>query len=396
MAEEALEKMLEIAPGMNLYLHNLRTNLPKFSYSTKGNYLTLGFNTTSPSESCNKMIKTYLPAKTLNLREIRSYISTAFEFKKKSKPMEFYRYTTNQLKLRELINVPISPNIFKRIENEYEHTKDLSLSFSDNYVHCIDGDHVYKISNSGSECSCGFTACNGLPCRHLIFFHHRVTGNFPSYLIHQRWYTEEIQPPPVEQIIFCDTMSDFDSDSDYDSDFVPEDEYSSESYMLSNDELLDLDCNADNMNIFPLETSKKKYTELFYKGKELARLGSINDEWYKLINEDFENMLCQLTSETKERTTTEQMTISRRGRPRKSGYSKGPDPKESGCPICEKKHALKKCKYYGVLLDNVKKYKGKKKGKMRCPICGYFDHPLNKCTPLIQTKLMVNDRKEIK
>ena len=388
VAEEALRKMEEIAPSLSLYFLNLRRIFNKFSYSAKGDNLTLGYNTTSPAESFNKMIKSYLPARTLSLKEIRTYISSSFEFKKKSNSFGQYRFTTNQINLRNMIQIPISAKIFNIIEEEYNGTKHLYLIFEDNDIICVDNDRHYKIFDN--RCTCGFTTCYGLPCRHLIFFHQKISGynHFPSFLINQRWYTDSSPPPPANQIIFCTSISDFDSNSDYDSDFVQEED-SSDSYEFC-DELPDLDSNEDIIKMSSTNASAK-YTQLFYKGKELARLGSINETWFRIVNNEFDNMLNQLISEPHKIKTVEQEALSQRGRPRKKGYSNPTVARSIKCPICKQMHDIKSCKYYKDLQKNVKNYKGKNKGNKKCPICGYFDHSLNKCPPLIQTKFMINN-----
>ena len=103
--EAAFTKMMEIAPSLTLYLLNFQKNLHKFSYSAKGTDLTLGYNTTAPAESCNKMLKSYFPEKTLTLKETRELICRAILFKNKFMPIEQYRFNSDQLNLMRMIGL---------------------------------------------------------------------------------------------------------------------------------------------------------------------------------------------------------------------------------------------------------------------------------------------------
>ena len=73
--------------------------------------------------------------------------------------------------------------------------------------------------------------------------------------------------------------------------------------------------NEDTQENNSYKSITSRYNELFYKAKEIVRIGSIDNKWYTAINAEFENILQRLTSETSSRETIEQPTTTPKGRP---------------------------------------------------------------------------------
>ena len=401
-AEDALNKMYLLCPQMSLYLQNLQNNFHKFAYCAKGNCLTLGYNTTAPSESCNKMIKNYLPAKILTLKELREHIISAFIYKRKSKPIDQYHLTVEQLELLKIINLPISMKIFVLIEKEYKESKELRIEdIKDNEVICIDKKNSYTVTNF--TCTCGYKECNGIPCRHLIHVHLKLSNNryFPSFLIHERWYTKEITEKPKANIIIIDNNNLSNINSSSDSDFVLD---SSETYDTIS-EISDYSSIGEDGSSSNEYSNRAMYQKLFYKGKEIARMGATSDK-YEYVEKKLNKIISKLTITEPmidepiieqpivdqvmiDEQTVDQPNRASRGRPRKKGYANGPEKILPRCKICGKKHLTENCIHYGLLKKNIEKYRGKTEGKKQCSICHYFGHNSSNCIPLIETRSMI-------
>ena len=83
---------------------------------------------------------------------------------------------------------------------------------------------------------------------------------FPSFLINERWYTNEILEKPEINIITLNQLNDINSSSD--SDFVPSSESDDEFFSDTTDSEIEFDDNTEIINQNESESKILKYQNL--------------------------------------------------------------------------------------------------------------------------------------
>ena len=190
--DDAVANLKTLSPKLAKYVESsIEPLLPHFARSYLAGVFTKGYNTTSPAESHNNMIKSgMVDGRIYTLKQMRIDITATHRnaeicFREKiTSSFVNTHFTWTQHR------VMLSPRVREAIDLAIQRADSLSVCLENRTVlHPDAPKYSYKISEEG--CSCGNQVHAGLPCVHLMAFIKKDTGsiedNFPVDLIADCW-----------------------------------------------------------------------------------------------------------------------------------------------------------------------------------------------------------------
>ena len=190
--DDAVANLKTLSPKLAKYVESsIEPLLPHFARSYLAGVFTKGYNTTSPAESHNNMIKSgMIDGRIYTLKQMRIDITATHRnaeicFREKiTSSFVNTHFTWTQH------SVMLSPRVREAIDLAIQRAADFSVCLENRTVlHPDAPKYSYKISDEG--CSCGHQVHAGLPCVHLLAFIKKDTDsiedNFPVDLIADCW-----------------------------------------------------------------------------------------------------------------------------------------------------------------------------------------------------------------
>ncbi|OHS93789.1 hypothetical protein TRFO_31179 [Tritrichomonas foetus] len=349
--------------------------LSKFSRSHLLGIHANGFNTTSPAESMNAMLKRNLPTTKLTLKQSRVLFNRnhmdhcqALCYKRCTLRRDINLLFPEQILLNKRINDKIQ--IQYRISHQIhiiENPLDSEYPFF--AFHENDPETKYKLNIY--HCECNLDVFWGVPCSHLI----KLSENFPVHAISPRWFEEEPNNTPIPSQS-NDTIR-FIKDTDQEEEEITEP-----------DEL----AYADSVEYLQHLSPKQLYSKLFFESKQLASLASRNTdcaiESLFIIKEQINKILHVQTEQRNnpslhpdQHETTDAIIDAEarpRGRPKKTKNSQNSRIMTEKCAICLHNHATTSCRWYGKVQRIQEKY-ANDSHQRHCSVCGAPDHNAGTC-----------------
>jgi hypothetical protein len=345
---QAICKLSALFPEFIPYIETEITPLlPLFTEAFREDAFTLDYSTTSPSESANHMIKSFLPIKINNLQQIREGISKCFLIKQQGRIEKYKKRFKNDHILTEKHGILLSPVNFSRIDESKDEAKKWEITpdnpSDDTFFACK---NETRWSLDPHQCQCNEMTRTGMPCPHLVALYDKYTKDFPVKMISPRWIVnlDEITIPDLPELSLLDNDFRIHQAHDQGSDSPIEEENEEEIHESSK-----MTIKADSI------LQSDKYHSLLYLGKEIAKHGSHTVDTLQ-IKHDLEEILDKLMishdDNLNQVSEIQEAGARRRGRPRKHGFSKSFMPKldKNGnkCPLCKKSHEFSRCPNYKI------------------------------------------------
>lgn len=268
----------DFGPRLSHYIEkHITPYLQNFSRAYVKHICCHGFNTTSPAESMNNLLKRSMKKQHVTLVESR---------------IEFDRALNNhslncQIKLERARHKPLfenshifAPAILKKISIQIKIAENIELKQeSDEIVlarHVRKPSVIYEIKDD--NCSCGLCIFAGYPCCHIIKLYSEIGNEFPFHLISKRWIKYQIQENSSNQ-----NASFFEND---DAILYEEEE---EEYFESDES------NQFEFSVNDSETQTSRYLKILHKGKDLAKIAStdkmISNRVLKVLQHEINQIL---------------------------------------------------------------------------------------------------------
>ena len=281
----SIEDMKIALPCLSQYISDeIEYRIPWFAALWKGSSLTLGYRSTSPSESANNMIKSSISKRSMTLLEIRIEISNAFSRKNnKNKDIIKHSFTDDHFLFKQY-GLKLSRPIYCLIDKAIHR----SLGFKVKKIE--DGDYiVYRNEKefrvNKYKCSCMKSDQNGYPCSHIIALYSSICEDFPISLINERWI---IDRSPIET---PNRQNERDPYRDSPKQFKP-----------------------------IVKTNIEKYNKLLYIGKEIARRAA-NSSDYEDVEKDLKGILEKYGPSLPYSPQSKENIGKKRGRPKKANLN---------------------------------------------------------------------------
>lgn len=344
----------------------------------------INYNTTSPAESMNHMLKQAFDHKQLTLVESR---------------VEFDRILANHsvnclIKNEKMRSLPLFTNcecisgaLLKKILIEIKISNKIVIVQNEqnsfNAFHEKYPSVVYELTKD--SCSCGLCSFAGYPCSHIIKLYNMNEQGFPIHLIDERWLIKAIDQKEFTDLICSVNNSDDEEEENEDDHLDGDDENNQDDY----------------------SSEKARYIKLFHKGKELAKLGSRDPKTSKNIlkvlqsqineilqipaesfNQSIENIddLDNGSHQIESNHTITDAPGTPKGAPKKRGRNPKPTNmvdhmKKNNCEICTLNHKTSECKFYQKRIDLLKKNKElyKNSDGRHCSLCAGINHQNRHC-----------------
>lgn len=386
-ASDALLKLKTYSPKLKLYIEEeIEPYVYHFSKSFIGNHFTAGYNTTSPAESMNRMLKRSLVNGSHTLLDLRIHFSNVLCNHYNNIFIRGLNYRRQQG--RHMIFKMLSKKITENIEKQME--------ISDYVIICNNDDietkqmypYIAKVKNTNNlyylnneHCTCNMVTLAGYPCSHILKLYNATYTNFPCQFIHPRWLiTQEEDYSQYEKNI---ENINFDKTIDDENNYIQESD-------------------IDELSIM---TEKQRYLKIYYECKQLASIASRSPHNTKDVLETIKkkrNLLLNIQEEKNlenfEKYEEEENNVNinsiginveditdhigrKPGRPKKIRNGSGCTyrKKNSMCIICDNKHETSDCLFFNELLELQNKFTNDD-GTRHCSLCGSPHHNIRTCT----------------
>jgi hypothetical protein len=360
------ELKIDASPAIKQFLAtSVEPKLPWITKSANRAW-TLGYITSSVSESMNSGLKANISGRNQTLLEIRKLLierEQNMEINRKylkgrqrtPSRKELVRSLIKDLSVSSEIAILIAHSIEKaerleasKIENEGDAPfwKFRELKPDDVREPC-----VFQVDNLGSTCTCHKLDTSGLPCSHIcaVLRETNSMGKLSS-LIHHRWIVNESRRPSED-------IEHLESDQPFEIDLIPKD--------LRSTGL----------------TTQQRYRALLSEATSICvhacRRQDTYDSFRRTLSEFAGTILRPVGDGT---APIVELAGTRCGRPGK--HRKRNAIGNTPCPICYKHHEVTRCPHR----DDVRKLRNPNEendhGVRKCKICGLRGHHVRTCTAL--------------
>ena len=422
-ADRAIEELKRTNTKLSHYIDKqVIPTLEHFSRAYLSDTFSKGYNTTSPAESHNAMLKNFLAGRSATLKQTRIDFTTCHNEADKSFHEKILRSFRNEHFTFTVGHLMLSPKIRREIDemNSLVGKYCCTLVKEDEWrVFLSNSPHTWHISTC-RECDCGRVVYEGLPCVHILRVIKEVRGddycNWPFELISSEWSIET----PEDVII----PTDLDGAVDFTDELgVPEADLTEEDVVVEGDEI-DI---SDSQHLIRTEDlghmwnypeyvkRKKRYLKLYHMAKSVVSLASRDvTNSRKLLRELFQikrEILslpidepivttefiddldeAEVTTEVETGETLANPPVIdavdirgvRRGRRKKSvndQRSKLREKRPATCQLCGKRHELTRCKRYPDFQAAIQHNRETpdQEGRHRCRICSGVGHNAKTC-----------------
>ena len=423
LANEAVDRLRSMSPKLSKYVDKqIVPTLDQFARSHLGDTFCKGYNTTSPAESHNAMLKNYLAGRSLTLKQTRIEFTRCHVEADKSFKEKVLRSFRNEHFTFTVGKVMLSPKIRKEVDqiNELvgkyccvQHDAGTWRMFPTNAPQTT---HIA----TWEECDCGRVTYEGLPCVHILRVIKETIGNdfeqWPFHLVAPEW----IIRAPNHAIVDADVDGVIDASADA---AEPEEEVNEDDIIVPSD-AIDIGesshqlCTEDvslMCNIPEHIKRKKRYLRLYHLAKSVVSLASrdpgnstrlftelvaakqrllslpatesaLGREFHEDLEHD-DDLPEETTSSIQEvPTVIDVVDIAgrRRGRKKKSineQRKKLRQVRAESCQLCGRQHDITKCRKYRDFQAAIKHNRElpDQDGKRRCRMCLGIGHNTKTC-----------------
>ena len=421
--DRAIEELKKMSAKLSHYIDKqVIPTLGQFARAYLSNTFSKGYNTTSPAEAHNAMLKNFLAGRSLTLKQTRIDFTRCHHEADKSFNEKMLRSFHNEHFTFTVGRCMLSPKIRREIDemNALVGKYCCTLIKDDQWrVFLSNSPHTAHISTPTS-CECGRSVYEGLPCVHILQVIKEVVGddyhNWPFELISSAWIIQR----PEDVIIHPDLDGRVASGNEVD---LPEAELTEEDMVVEVDEI---DCSDSQHQIGTDDLGhmwnppeylkrKKRYLKLYHMAKCVVSIASRNaSNSFRLLRELF-NIKRDLLSlpigepsfteefmddaEQEEQSIEGEMHTSvadapvidavdvrgvRRGRKKKSVNEKQSRLRQKrviSCQLCGKRHSLTECSRYPDFQAAIQHNRETpdQEGKHRCRTCSGIGHNTKTC-----------------
>ena len=388
-AEHCLEQLKEMSPILRRYIEERIVGvLPQFARSYMNGVWSNGYNTTSPAESMNNLLKQGITS-LMSLRESRQHFDNVLANHEANcalrhlrrlfpveqdgyMPVELYRQLGSKMAAKLAKQTKSAESIVvEEIDDPY---------YTHRAFHRNHGEISYRLHDE--ECECNTHTFLGIPCSHLIRHYMNQEKEFPIHLINERWRVDEIGEPEREEEAPEAGSGDEEG---------PVEALERDLAEGLEEEDAESDLPADES-----ESSKQLYLRMFHLGKNIASKACNNPETAARITAKMRELLgelIELPPEPAPNDTTELVsgansddevvdvvdhTARPRGRPRavRNAIDYG---KKVTCKICGNSHDTNDCVAFDRVCEVVQQFKDYDGPKRRCRICSEPGHNARTC-----------------
>ena len=412
--DDAISDLKKLSTKLAKYIEkHVVPLLDRFARAYLSDVFTKGYNTTSPAESHNNMIKSgMVSGRVYTLKQMRIDITAThrgaeISFRDRissSFVNDHFTYTIHELML--------SPKIREQIDIAISKSRDYSVCLANgSVIHPDMPQYKYKIVDGC--CTCGKTVHAGLPCAHLLALMAKegqdLEQDFPIDTISKKWVIDS------EDAVLIPVNRDGQIEDDVAEaeEGLPED-LADEVFPASNplDEPIGNGCFEERDLITVLTDKdrfaeqKERYLSLYHLAKTVASIGSRDREVSVQLRDRLQTMLDELlglpetvarasqqasssaseeeesapTSDDGEVHDVQEVTRRGRGRPRKEPPLAERFPKSRKCLLCGGTHQIQNCAKYEAFAAAVEHNEGIEAGeKRRCSVCRGIGHNKKSC-----------------
>ena len=413
--DEALSSIEALSPKLASYVaKHIRPVLSKFARSYLCDVFTKGYNTTSPAESHNNMIKSVMVAgRVSTIRDMRMDITLAHRNAELCFRDKIQAAFQNQHFTLQVHNARFSPKIIADIDSTLQQALGLVCSDDMHVFHTDAPNYAYEVTHSSDDiydCSCGRLRHYGLPCSHIIAAMKKegrdYERDYPLRQISAVWWIND----PADVLIPVDRNGQLTDDSlEGEAPVVSED-------VFPNGNPLD-DPTSDEQefgerDVITLLTDKERFAQqkeryltLFHLAKTIASIGSRSPEVSLKLHGNLQGMLNELlqipettSGAVSQAPSDDEAPIDdegvstrivevhdvsgrSRGRPKKRESPAEKFRKQRVCILCNREHRITECERYPAFAAAVEHNETEvpDTGHHRCSICSGIGHNRKKC-----------------
>jgi hypothetical protein len=394
----AIDLMTTLAPNFIPYIdREIRPQLALFTEAYRGNAFTLGYHSTSPAESVNKLLKKWLPPRVQSLVDIRVQFTKAFAVKTAATD----RAIAHEFRWGHFLQTDFGVRLQKPIARRIDELVEMAKLWKTRQI----GHNVFEATTErGSRwqlehseveseerpvkfvCQCNENSATGLPCSHLIALfrdHGLVQPSFPIQSIAPRWIPnfEGFNIRDVEGLTIGEHDQYLKSAHE---ELLKSDDDSAQGWENGTDEGFP-DDGADLPTGPTVETplskgDRQNYNKILFIGKQIAGKISRNGSQFTRVYSEMNQVLSSLMNE-QDGEMRDAAGVGP-GRTPKHGNSE-PEKDRVVCILCGKAHTFRRCRWHFLLEEESAAYGGAKDGKRHCSICRCSDHTAAQC-PVIE------------
>ena len=422
--EDALVSIEKLSPKLASYVRkHVRPVLGKFARSHLSDVFTKGYNTTSPAESHNNMMKAaMIDGRVYSLKQMRIDISFAHRNAELAWRQRLSSAFTNQHFTATKHGASFSPKIRRDIDLTHDEALELVCTDEGKVFHPDLPTCAFQVKVSGDQisCDCGRVAHAGLICSHIIALQKHKGINYedgyPIQLIAPIWWIRERSHAmlPVNK----DGQIEDDAEEDEEPEAVQEDVFpagnpledpTTEEHAFGPRDVITLLTDKERFS-----QQKERYLALFHLAKTVASVGSRNREVSLRIHEELQKMLNELFAlpettkgasaveseaeddeapadvdaapepeepEPENVVEVQDCVHRRRGRPKKQQTIAEMFRGRRKCVLCGATHRVQSCSKYDAFASavehNLKEVDDA--GRRRCSICAGIGHNKKSC-----------------
>lgn len=381
-----LDELSQMNARLSHYLDkHVRPALQQFSRAYMSGVYANGYNTTSPGESMNNMLKQGLRAG-MTLVESREHFSAILENHEQNGLIKRSRMRlpvdSEEWMLPELwreVGFKTANKICKQcrlieeivIEEEEDHL------FTHRAFHENHPDIIYRLNED--YCDCNTIMFLGIPCCHLLKLHYELGRPFPEDMINPRWRLEisDVGDDWADQRHSPASTSESD-ETELDAELRTRIQEEEDEHDLPSREA---------------DSQKQLYLKIFHIGKQIARISCQNPETGARISAQMKGILAELIEQPPEGLPNESEEIEQdrevidvvdvvarpRGRPRRIGSWSVERRPRGTCGICDGDHATLECVGYAEMRAAVEEHAGYDGPMRQCGICKAPGHNKRTC-----------------
>lgn len=396
---EYVDHCLEQLKQMNEKLRNYMEKhvvplLPKFAKAYMNGIHAIGYNTTSPAESMNNLLKQGV-GNLMTLRESREHFDRNLRNHNENRAIRHHR---RRFPVQDQGYMPawlfrcVGAKIGAKLLKQTTFADAITVEpiegdpqFTHKAYHHDHPEICYRLN--AQYCNCNTVHFLGIPCSHLIRLYKDSGLLFPADLIHPRW---RIEPSSVD-----DNSG---GDRNDGADPPPDGEAEEEQNELEQELRAGLE-EEDEQSDLPMDgqrSERELYLRIFHIGKNIAskackeqttalrivsKMRELLAEIVELPPEEGPNGQLELESGANSDAEVEDVVdnVARpRGRPRR--IRNGTDrAARTVCGICGKGHATNECIGFGELQEAVERFREYDGPQRRCGICTEPGHNARTC-----------------
>ena len=412
--DDAIGDLKRLSAKLSKYIEkHVVPILDKFARAYLADVFTKGYNTTSPAESHNNMIKSgMISGRVYSLKQMRIDITATHRGAEISFRDRISSSFVNDHFTFTIHGLMLAPKIREQIDIAIRQSRDYSVCLADgSVIHPDTPQYKYKIADG--RCTCGKDLHSGLPCAHLLALMAKegqdVENEFPIDKISEKW----VIPSEDAVLIPVNRDGQIEDDAEEDEEGLPED-LADEVFPVSNplDEPIGNGC-FDERDLITALTDKdrfaqqkERYLSLFHLAKTVASIGSRDREVSVQLRDRLQGILDELlglpetvagasqhasssaseeedaapASEDEEVQDVQEVVRRGRGRPRKEPSLAERFPKRRKCFLCGGMHRIQNCTKYEAFAAAVEHNEGIEAGdKRRCAVCRGIGHNRKSC-----------------